>query len=227
MNNVRKIYNSLLKSFGPQGWWPVINDKTLMCEYHTNAPKNEAEVFEICLGAILTQNTAWTNVEKALLNLSKLNAIAPKSLLLLGDDLLKGAIRPAGYFNQKARKIKEFTRFFSLLKNKTPSREELLSLWGIGDETADSMLLYAFKIPVFVVDAYTKRIFSRLGLCSNDASYEELQQLFHAALSKDVYLFNEYHALIVELAKRNCTKNKPVCVSCHINKLCEKYVGST
>jgi len=170
----------------------------------------------------LTQNTSWTSVEKALLNLKALNALDNKLIQKISVEQLKSAIRPAGYFNQKAKKLLAFSKFFSELDGRVPSRDELLSIWGIGNETADSMLLYAFKTPVFVVDAYTKRIFSRVGLCKNDVSYEELQQMFHESLENKFELFNEYHALIVELAKRNCAKNNPNCDSCPINKLCKK-----
>ena len=225
MNTPQQIYKLLLKEFQPQGWWPIINEHTLVCEYNTNAPKNEAEVFEICIGALLTQNSQWfPNVVRAIQQLKKLDAVALKTLVKLSDDKLKEAIRSAGYFNQKAKKLRIFTKFCASMQGRIPSRDELLNLWGVGNETADSMLLYAFKVPIFVVDTYTKRIFSRIGLCAKDVSYDELQHLFHQNLKKDVVLFNEYHALIAELAKRNCTKSSPKCESWPIKKLCKKCV---
>ena len=169
MNKIHQIYNMLLKLYGPQGWWPLLNCKGInptktgaVKGYHPNDysyPKNDRQRFEICIGAILTQNTSWPQVEKALLNLKGLNALNPEEMKNLKLEKLKQAIKPAGYFNQKARKIKEFTDFYLSLNNKISTREELLELWGIGPETADSILLYAFKVPTFVVDAYTKRVF--------------------------------------------------------------------
>ena len=141
-----------------------------------------------------------------MLNKEKLRNIDEKKLALL--------IRPSGYNNQKARKIKEFLKF-----NKEITKENLLSIWGIGNETADSILLYVYNQSYFVIDSYTKRIFSRIGLCNEDVSYEDLQKSFHKNLEKDSKLFNEYHALIVEHAKRFCKKT-PECSSCPLKKLC-------
>jgi len=174
------------------------------------------------MGAILAQNTAWPNVEKAINNLKILKSLSPITLLNLNEDILKSAIKPAGYFNQKARKLREFAKFFKSL-NKTPSRDLLLSLWGIGPETADSMLLYAFKVPSFVVDAYTKRIFSRLGLINIDEAYDTFKAYFELSLPKNLAVYQEYHALIVEHAKRFC-KSKPECEDCILNKDCKKLV---
>lgn len=189
-------YKELLKKYGQQGWWPIQG------KYHLgdfSYPKNDKQRFEICLGAILTQNTAWKNVEKALKNLK---GITPKRLIAMKDDDLKTAIRPAGYYNQKAKKLKIFVEFFIDLNGKTPSREDLLSLWGIGPETADSILLYAYNIPTFVVDTYTKRLFKL-----ENRSYEEVKKLFESKLSSDHKLFQEFHALIVEHAKQLATQN--------------------
>lgn len=234
MNKLQEIYYALLDSFGYQGWWPLVSHigtnptKTGSINgYHPNdysLPQTSNEVFEICLGAILTQNTSWPNVEKALLNLKSLNALDNKLIQKISVEQLKSAIRPAGYFNQKAKKIIAFTDFFSSLKGRIPSRDELCSIWGIGNETADSMLLYAFKSPIFVIDSYTKRIFSRIGLCKSDVSYEELQNLFNSSLENNFELFNEYHALLVELAKRHCTKSNPKCGYCPLGKLCRKII---
>ena len=274
LNKIEKIYQILLKEYGHQQWWPLINPDTLLCEYK-GGPKTDAERFEVCIGSlltqnagwypgvvralqqlklgrpfteeekqlieaaeihkgiirekpkkqttdkILTQNTAWPNVEKALLNLKKLNAINPIKILSLDEEKLKNAIKPAGYFNQKAKKLKIFSEFYISLKGKTPKREELLKVWGIGPETADSILLYAYPVPVFVVDAYTKRIFSRIGLIKENATYDEIQKYFYKNLKSDYKIFNEYHALIVEHAKRYC-KNKKECKGCVLDDICRK-----
>lgn len=207
MSRIKKFYTFLYREYGKQGWWPVCRQQ--------NA---EGRMFEICIGAILTQNTAWKNVEKAILNLRKLNAINPKKILKLKDEKIKEAIRPAGYYNQKARKLKEFSKFFLSLEGRVPKREELLSVWGIGKETADSILLYAFKIPVFVVDAYTKRILVCCGIISQSSDYDEIQRLFMENLENDAELFNEYHALLVEHAKRHYSK-KPYGKDCPLKKI--------
>jgi endonuclease III related protein len=210
MSQLIEIYENLMFLYGPQGWWPVLTHKGInpnktgaIHGYHPgdySFPRNFREEFEICLGAILTQNTSWLNVEKALINLDRINAIDPKAMLSMDIEKLKEAIRPAGYYNQKARKLFEFSRFY--LSNNKPTREELLTVWGIGKETADSMLLYAYKVPVFVVDAYTKRIFSKLGLISENAGYDEIKDFFERAVKPDLIIYQEYHALIVEHAKR-------------------------
>ena len=166
----------------------------------------------------MTQNTSWTSVEKALLNLKALNALDNKLIQKISVEQLKSAIRPAGYFNQKAKKLLAFSKFFSELDGRVPSRDELLSIWGIGNETADSMLLYAFKTPVFVVDAYTKRIFSRIGLIKSE-KYEEIKMFFQKNLPKNTKLYQEYHALIVEHAKKIC-KKEPECEGCPLLNMC-------
>ena len=227
------IYNKLLKSYGPQGWWPLLDVKGVnptktgsINGYHPgdySHPKNEKEKFEICIGAILTQNTSWPNVEKALINLKKLNAIDPKKILSINEDKLKEAIKPAGYFNQKAKKLKVFSEFFINLNEKTPSRNELLSVWGVGPETADSILLYAYKMPSFVVDAYTKRIFSRIGEIKKDEDYDKVKSVFEKNLKKDFKIYQEYHALVVEHAKRYCQKT-PICEKCIIKDECKKII---
>lgn len=219
----RKIYLLLYREFGPQGWWPVNG------EYNKNnfdIPRNSEERFEIILGAVLTQNTSWKNVEKALFNLRKANIFSPEKILKTSQSRLAELIRPSGYYNQKAERLKIVSQFFIGNKNLadlpvSELREKLLSVKGIGPETADSIILYAFRKPIFVVDAYTKRIFSRLGICSKGIDYHSLQDLFHANLKKNLSLFNEYHALLVELAKRHCSK-APVCSSCPLTKMCKK-----
>lgn len=200
------IYKKLYHSFGPQYWWPA---KTR---------------FEVMVGAILTQNTSWSNAEKAINNLKKHKLLKPKELHKLPQKKLSNLIVPAGYYNIKAKRLKEFLNF--LFKNykgnlkkmasmDTPTlRRQLLSVNGIGPETADSILLYALNKPVFVIDAYTKRIFSRHGLIKDDAGYEQIQNLFMKNLKPQVKSFNEYHALLVKLAKDFCLKTKPKCNLC-------------
>lgn len=193
-----KIYELLFERFRKQGWWPVISD----------SPR-----FEVCVGAILTQNANWTNVERAIKNLKENNLLNRKAIVDVNVKKLARLIKSAGYFNQKAKKLKEFAKF-----NGEINRENLLNVWGIGPETADSILLYAYNQPVFVIDAYTKRIFFRLGF--GEKSYDELQTMFMENLPKDSELFNEYHALLVRLAKEHC-KTKPECSSCPLNQICE------
>ncbi|NQT07367.1 MAG: endonuclease III domain-containing protein [Candidatus Omnitrophica bacterium] len=197
-NKLLLIYRKLHKEFGPRDWWPA------------DTP------FEVIVGAILTQNTAWTNVEKAIRNLKKAKCLNPKGLSELSNDRLAGLIRPAGYYNIKAKRLKNFLKvlqkeFGGSLKRlfKLPLkrlREKLLSINGIGPETADSILLYAGKKPIFVIDAYTKRVLLRHGMIDDGATYEQMQAIFMKHLPRSVKLFNEYHALIVELAKGYCRK---------------------
>ena len=198
-NDLKDLYNILFTLYGPQGWWP-----TLKKGYHLNdysLPNTQNEVFEVCIGAILTQNVSWKNVEKTLKNLKELNSLTPKNLLALEEEKLKAAIKPAGYFNQKAKKLKFFTEFFLSLNGRTPGREELLSLWGIGKETADSMLLYAFKVPTFVVDTYTKRLCLNFNLIKENEEYDAIKELFEKSIKPDLKVYQEFHALIVEHAK--------------------------
>ncbi len=210
MKGLLKLYHKLLKEYGPQGWWPLLR---LPARYHPSdysLPRTSKERFEICAGAILTQNTAWKNAERALEGLSKKGLLSPERLLRAGREAVEEAIRPSGYYAQKARKLREFARFYKELRGRTPPREALLSLWGIGPETADSILLYAYKEPRFVIDAYTRRVLASEGLLppaeAKRLSYEELQLLFEEALPRSVPPYQEYHALLVrrakELAKR-------------------------
>lgn len=222
MEQIKQIYSILLNEYGKQGWWPIINNKTLLCEYHRGVPRSEEEILEICIGAILTQSTSWKNVVKALINLKKNNLLNKKELKSINTEKLARLIKPAGYFNQKAKKLKEFTKFCLSLKGKTPTREELLNIWGIGKETADSMLLYTFKIPTFVIDAYTRRIFTNLGFIDEKADYDKIKALFEDNLKPDLITYQEYHALLVEHAKQHC-KVKPVCDNCPLNMLCKSY----
>lgn len=226
---VNGLFKDLLSVYGPQGWWPLVDyrgsnpTKTGSVQgYHPGdygLPKTTNQVYEICLGSLLTQSVGWPSVEKALTNLKKLNAINPKTLLSMDEDALKKAIKQVGYFNQKARKVKEFTRFFVGLNGRTPTRDELLSVWGVGKETADSILLYAFKVPTFVVDAYTRRIFSHIGLINEKDEYDKIKAIFERNIPPDLNTYQEYHALIVEHAKRHC-KTKPVCDDCPLKRRC-------
>jgi len=199
-----KIYNSLNNYFGSLNWWPG------------DTP------FEIMVGAILTQNTSWSNVEKAINNLKKENLLEPQKLYCLNQEELAQLIKSSGYYNIKAQRLKNFITFF--IENYSGSekkmfsgggeelRKELLKINGIGPETADSILLYAGNKPFFVVDAYTKRIFSRHNLTPIDATYQQIQEFFVQNLDKDVELFNEFHAQIVMLGKTICTSKNPDCV---------------
>lgn len=210
MNKFYPIYNKLYKEFGPQHWWPV-TEKGLRPSYN-NGPENEKHRFEICVGAILTQNTNWKNVEKAIYQLNKNKLMDVFKIKKINQKRLAKLIKSSGYFNQKAERLKLFSSY--LVKNYNGSlrklfdkeiqdlRNELLALKGIGPETADSIILYSAEKPIFVIDAYTKRIFSRLGICKEDVSYDELQALFMKNLKHDHKMFNEYHALLVEVGKR-------------------------
>lgn len=207
-----EIYYLLLKEYGEQHWWPA------------DTP------FEVMLGAILTQNTAWTNVEKAITGLKKACDLTPEGILSLAPDQLEEAIWPSGYFRQKANKVRGFCHYLvkacegdiSRWEDIPTSRlrEELLALKGIGPETADSILLYAFSRPVFVVDAYTVRLFSRLALCEEKSRYDHVQALFMDNLEHDASTFNEYHALVVKHSKHACTKRNPRCGNCPLINLC-------
>ena len=199
------IFRLLLERYGPRQWWPA------------DTP------FEVCVGAILTQNTNWRNVEKAIANLKGEGLLTPGELCCVPRERLAAAIRPAGFFNQKSERLilsgqwlfdragGDLGRLFST--DWQQLRHELLALHGIGPETADSILLYAGHQPTFVVDAYTRRLFSRLGLTGERAGYEELRSFFMANLPAEPPLFNEYHALIVEQCKVHCRKT-PLCSGC-------------
>lgn len=200
-----EIFHILYNTFGPQHWWPG------------ETP------FEIIVGAILTQNTNWKNVEKAINNLKKANVLTPKALFELPYSYLKELIRPAGFFNIKAKRLKNFLKFLfeeyegsleKMFKEDVEKiRQKLLKIPGIGPETADSILLYAGKKPTFVVDSYTKRILSRHNLIPEEYDYEEIRAFFINHLPEDEALFNEYHALFVALGKNYC-RPKPICKKC-------------
>ncbi len=209
---MKKIYEKLLKKYGLQGWWPLIEIGQVKYKkgnknyggYHPgdySYPKTQEQKFEICCGAILTQNTSWNQASKALLNLYKQDLLDPESIIKTPKEKLQKTIRPAGYFRQKTKKLKIFSKFFIGLDGKIPTREQLLDIWGIGPETADSILLYAYKQPEFVVDAYTKRFLLKKRLISKKAKYDEIKTLLEDNLEKDYKMFQEYHALIVEDGK--------------------------
>jgi len=203
---LNRMFSVLYNTLGPSYWWP--GDTT----------------FEICVGAILTQNTNWNNVEKAISNLKANNLLSPERLFFLDDEELAELIRPAGYFRIKTNRLKNFLLFlkqevnFEIEKLKHYSlydlRNKLLSVKGIGPETADSMLLYAFEKEIFVVDAYTHRIFNRHNLIEDQVSYEELQEFCMENLPKDIHIYKEFHALIVRVGKKWCKKKKAECNTC-------------
>lgn len=206
---LQDYFRIMFDALGPQKWWP---GRTR---------------FEIIVGAILTQNASWTNVERAIAALRREGLLTPKGIAVTPVGELAMLIRSSGYFRQKARKLKEFVHFLNTKHggslNKmfaTPTlelREQLLGVHGVGPETADSILLYAGKHRVFVVDAYTKRILQRHGLATEKRSYEEIQELFEKSLSSDAALFNEFHALIVYLGKHFCRPKAPECSACPLN----------
>ncbi len=229
---IKKIYDGLFSHFGPQNWWPVTKNKDTAPKYHQNINLNEKQKLEICFGAILTQNTNWKNVEKAIVQLNKNQLINIDKIIKIDDKKLAEIIKSSGYHNQKAKKLKNFCLFLMnnyngnikrLFSNNIGQlRKELLSVNGIGPETADSIILYAAKKPIFVIDAYTKRIYSRIFNIKKELGYDELQQIFMKKLDKDEKLFNEYHTLLVELGKNIC-KKKPLCNQCPINNMCNYY----
>lgn len=205
MKELFLIYNRLLSFFGKQGWWPA------------ETP------FEVMVGAILTQNTAWRNVEHAIDNLKKDGVLTPEGLHRITEKRLAKLIHPAGYYNVKAKRLKELISFLAreyggdlprmFRVPLVPLREKILMVKGVGPETADSILLYAGEKPIFVIDTYTKRVLSRHGMIADGASYEAIQELFMRSLPEDVALYKEYHALLVRLAKTFC-KTKPLCTGC-------------
>lgn len=212
--SLMKIFSLLLERYGPLRWWPA------------ESP------FEVCVGAILTQNTSWTNVEKAIKALKQTNLLTPEGIHEIAPERLAELIRPAGYFNLKSRRLKAFVawlhdRFGGSLELMFSGtwqelRQELLQVHGIGPETADSILLYAGSRPSFVVDAYTRRLFHRLGKLPPDAGYDQTRTMFMSDLPADTRLFNEYHAQIVEQCKRYC-RTKPACPGCPLAGICPAY----
>ena len=205
-NKFKEIYTLLSQHFGPQGWWP--GDSPL----------------EMMVGAVLTQNTNWENVRKAIANLKESGSLSFAALSTLPVEELAQLLKPSGYFNIKAQRLKNLLQMISeryngklellLDADLTTGREALLSVKGIGPETADSILLYAANHPIFVIDTYTHRIFSRHHLVPEESDYDSLQEAFHDKLPAQPVLYNEYHALIVALGKDYCRKNNPRCAQC-------------
>jgi len=206
-----EVYDTLFRLRGHQHWWPG------------ETP------FEVAVGAVLTQNTAWINVERAIANLKAANVLAARALLDLPPDGLATMLRPAGYFNVKARRLHHLVRFLDDRAGGDPARlptddparlrSDLLAVPGVGRETADSILLYAVGVPVFVIDAYTRRLFGRLGLLDPAADYDVLRAAFEAALPRDTALYNDYHAQIVAHAKHTC-RARPACGDCPFRDWC-------
>jgi endonuclease III related protein len=232
MNIIRLIYRKLLAFHGRQGWWPIVNNETRAGEYHVGAPRGDDDFFEIAVGAILTQNISWNNVDRALGTLKQKKLLNPPSLEMIDNETLAGLIRPTGYYNQKAQKLKNFTAWFRgydyqygmlAARGTDELRRELLEIKGVGPETADSILLYALGREIFVVDAYTKRLFTRIGFLSGNESYRQIQELFHQNFKSTADSYNEYHALIVAHGKDYC-KKKPFCPECCLNSACEKKI---
>ncbi|MDH5695229.1 MAG: hypothetical protein OEZ00_01275 [Dehalococcoidia bacterium] len=210
------IYDELMVCYGPQHWWPA------------------QEPFEVIVGAILTQSAAWGNVEKAVANLKAAKALSPKALRQLPQSKLATLVHPCGYYNAKAIKLKSFAYWLGnhyqdhldklFANNADDLRQQLLSIHGIGQETADSIVLYAANKPIFVIDAYTRRIINRIGLAPDRNSYTAYQALFMDHLPPDAELFNEYHALLVGLGKNVC-RSRPLCQQCCLNHLCHFFVN--
>lgn len=185
MNKTHSLYRSLLREFGPQEWWPADSQ------------------YEVIVGALLTQNTNWKNVEKAIANLKKAKKLAPTKILKLETSELEQLIKPSGFYRQKAERLKTLTKKYVEIKkrNSLPNRGELLEVKGVGKETADSILLYAFDLPYFVIDAYTRRFCAHHKLL-NAKEYDDYREFFESSLPRSVPLYKEYHALIVEWGKR-------------------------
>lgn len=213
------IYEILRKARGHQGWWPG------------------EEPFEIVVGAVLTQNTAWKNVEKAIENLKAAQALDPVVIWQMDEKELANLIRPAGFFNVKAKRLRAVVRLIldegngdvlalGRYKDMMELRQRLLAVPGVGRETADSIMLYALGLPIFVVDAYTRRIFGRLGIVEPAWDYDEIRAFVEARLPRDAALFNDYHAQIVVHGKETC-KKQPLCADCVLKGLCSSALGVT
>ncbi len=216
------IYRTLRRAYGPQRWWPVTPPGGEAPEY-IGGPRTPRQTFEVAAGAVLTQNTSWKNAARAIINLNRAGTLDPAAISGIGEGELAEIIRSSGYYNQKARRLKVLAGYLAGATQVT--REGLLDLPGIGPETADSIMLYAFGKPYFVVDAYTRRIFSRIGVIDRGSPYEEVRGMFEANLQRRVSLYREYHALIVEHGKRSC-KRRPLCETCIIDTFCEMGRGA-
>ncbi len=216
------IYRGLLEAYGPQQWWP------------TAAEDGPEQRFEICLGAILVQNTAWRGAAAALANLQRAGATTPEAILDLPEPVLGDLLRPSGYFNAKARKVRAFCAAVieaggidALLEGDADEvRSRLLGLWGVGPETADAMTLYASRKPTFVVDAYAYRLFERLGRPPGKRDYDTYRAYFLGKLGADVWTLNQWHALIVRHGQQICRRTTPLCGACILEPRCEFARGS-
>lgn len=201
---MREIYRRLDAVYGDQRWWP-----------------GETPL-EVAVGAVLTQNTAWANVEKAIANLKAAGLLDARKLVQVPLARLAALIKPAGYYNIKARRlqallkmmVRDFGGDFARLAEMPDARDRLLAVKGIGPETADSILLYAAGVPTFVVDAYTRRVLVRHGVADRDATYDDLKELFERHLPRDARMFNQYHALFVRVGKERCRRRRPLCAGC-------------
>lgn len=203
---VADIYRRLDDAYGDQKWWPG------------DSP------FEIAVGAILTQNTAWANVERAIANLKGAGLLEPAKLAAVPASAIAPLIKPAGYYNVKARRLRSFLDFLgkecegdvTALANRSlaDAREKLLAVRGVGPETADSILLYACGLPTFVVDAYTHRILYRHDVAEESATYDDVKEIFESNLEADAKLFNQYHALLVKVGRERCRRREPRCAGC-------------
>ena len=209
--HLENVYERLLVAYGRQGWWPG------------------DDPFETIVGAVLTQNTAWTNVDKALANLRDADAMSPAAMRALPEAELATLIRPSGYFNSKARKLKAVVEYLAAYDDDTARwrereakelRTELLGVYGIGPETADDIVLYVAGLPSFVIDTYTQRMVDRWGVASGLKSYRDYQAMFEENLPVEAPLFNEYHALLDAHAKAVCLKRDPRCPGCVLADLC-------
>lgn len=223
MNNIVKVYNLLLERYGPQGWWPFLDIGYHPKDY--SYPKNENQIFEVVLGSILTQNTTFSSVQKALYNLKEIDCFTSEKIKTCNIEILKEAIKPAGYFNQKMDYLLNTIELLDSLDGRIPSRKELLNVKGIGEETADSILLYGYNQPQFKVDAYTKRLLIHLGFCNEKVKYQNIKELMEDSLEdvftdtqKRVEVYQEYHALIVEHGKHHYSK-KPYGMNCFVKDI--------
>ncbi len=206
-----RYYEAMSRTLGPMHWWPA------------------QTAFEVIVGAILTQSTAWVNVERAIANLRSARLLTPSAMLAVRSQRLAELVRPSGYFRQKAKKLKAFVRFLQseyggslrrMFESPTLElREKLLAVHGIGPETADSILLYAGNHPVFVVDAYTHRILERHAVASGKPNYEAVRSFIEDSLPRSAELYNEFHALIVNTGKNWCRKKAPRCAECPLRPL--------
>lgn len=207
---LKRYYDKLRQNFGPQHWWPG------------DGP------FEVMVGAVLTQNTNWGNVEKAINNLKEAGELSPTAIYKMRQDKLARLIRPSGYFNIKAKRLKGLIKWFvdrfdgdiqkMFSQDLQGLREELLSVKGVGPETADSILLYAGNLPSFVVDTYTYRVLVRHQLIFEESTYDDIKSFFEDNLPEDIAMYNEYHALLVQVGKTYCKPREPSCEDCPLNE---------